>query len=113
MSEGVGTIRGCWGVRGGLGLAGSVGAKMPAWVSVASGAPRGVGGSGAIRRDWGLAGGVGWHWGGRWTGSLTTLGPSLGSQHSHWFPLGSDLPPQPRQGSLLRVPSLPLVSLGE
>ena len=34
------------------------------------------------------------HWGGKWTGSLTTLGPSPGSQHSHWFPLGSDLPHQ-------------------
>ena len=58
------------------------------------------------------------HWGGRWTGSLTTLGPSPGSStpfgslwgvtyftkarqgpllrvlHSHWFPLGSDLPGQ-------------------
>ena len=29
--------------------------------------------------------------GGRWTGGLTTLGPSPGSQYSHWFPLGSDL----------------------
>ena len=27
----------------------------------------------------------------KWTGSLTTLGPSPGSQHSHWFPWGSDL----------------------
>ena len=32
--------------------------------------------------------------GGKWHGSLTTLGPSPGSQHSHWFPLGSDLPDQ-------------------
>ena len=32
--------------------------------------------------------------GGRRTGSLTTLGPSPGSQHSHWFPLRSDLPDQ-------------------
>ena len=24
------------------------------------------------------------NWGGRWTGSPTTLGPSPGSQHSHW-----------------------------
>ena len=45
----------------------------------------------------GLAGGVGGvmgHWGGRWTGSLTTLGPSPGPQQSHWFLLGSDLPDQ-------------------
>ena len=32
--------------------------------------------------------------GGKWTGSPTTLGPSPGSQHSHWFPWGSDLPGQ-------------------
>ena len=36
----------------------------------------------------------GMHWGGKWTGSLNTLGPSPGSQHSHWFPLGSELPGQ-------------------
>ena len=30
----------------------------------------------------------------RWTGSLTTLSPNPQSQHSHWFPLGSDLPDQ-------------------
>ena len=34
------------------------------------------------------------HWSGKWTGSLSTLGPSPGSQHSHWFPLRSDLPGQ-------------------
>ena len=39
-----------------------------------------------------MSGGVGVHWGGKWAGSPTTLGPSPGSQHSHWFPLGSDLP---------------------
>ena len=32
--------------------------------------------------------------GGKWTWSLTTLGPSPGSQHFHWFPWGSDLPGQ-------------------
>ena len=31
---------------------------------------------------------LGWSDGGRRTGCLTTLGPSPGSQHSHWFPLG-------------------------
>ena len=31
------------------------------------------------------------------TGGPTTLGPSLGSQHSHWFPLG-ELPTWPRPG---------------
>ena len=41
-------------------------------------------------------GGVGYIGGGKWTGSLTTLGPSPGSQHFHWFPLRSDLPgPRP------------------
>ena len=34
------------------------------------------------------------YWGGKWTGSPTTLGPNPGSQHSHWFPWGSDLPGQ-------------------
>ena len=28
------------------------------------------------------------YWGGKWTGSLNTLGPSPGVQHSHWLPLG-------------------------
>ena len=37
---------------------------------------------------------VGQIFGGRWTGSPTTLGPSPGSQHSNWFPLGSGLPDQ-------------------
>ena len=37
---------------------------------------------------WGVRGALGW------TGGLTTLGPSLGSQHSDQFPLGSDLPDQ-------------------
>ena len=39
-----------------------------------------------------MSGGVGVYWGGRWTGSLTTLGPSCRSQNSHWFLLGSELP---------------------
>ena len=34
------------------------------------------------------------HWGGKWTGSPTTMSPTPGSQHSYWFPLGSDLPDQ-------------------
>ena len=45
----------------------------------------------------GASGGVGVsgvYYGGKWTGSPTTLGPSPGSQHSHWFPWGSDLPGQ-------------------
>ena len=51
------------------------------------GGVRGVRGIGAI-------GGVGCIGGGRCTVSPTILGPSPGSQHSHWFPLGSDLPHQ-------------------
>ena len=31
---------------------------------------------------------------GKWTGNPTTLGTSPGSQDSHWFPWGSDLPGQ-------------------
>ena len=55
-----------------------VGVLGPFWGVRVSG---GVGVSGCIE-------------GGKWTGSPTTLGPSPGSQHSHWFPLGSDLPDQ-------------------
>ena len=59
-------------------------------------------GVGAIRGHQGSQGcrgvrgcrGVSDAWGGKWTESLTTLGPSPGSQHSHWFPLESDLPHQ-------------------
>ena len=40
------------------------------------------------------------HWGGRWIGSLTTLGPSPRSQHCHWFPLGND----PSHHSQARAP---------
>ena len=40
---------------------------------------------------WGPVGGFGALRGGRWTGSLTTLGPSPGSRHSNWFPFGIDL----------------------
>ena len=59
-----------------------------------------------------MSGGIGGSWGcrrciggGSWTRSPTTLGPSPGSQHSHWFPLGSDLPHQgqaraPVEGSI-------------
>ena len=34
------------------------------------------------------------YWGAKWTGSPTTFGASPGSQHSHWFPWGSDIPGQ-------------------
>ena len=42
----------------------------------------------------GGVGGVRGVLGGKWTGSPTTLGPSPGSQHSHWLPWRSDLPSQ-------------------
>ena len=48
------------------------------------GAIRGIGGV----RDVGCQGCIGV---GKWIGSPTTLGPSPGSQDSHWFPFGSDL----------------------
>ena len=44
---------------------------------------------------------------GRWTGGLTTLGPSPGSQHSHWFPLGSDLPHQGQVRAPVQGPITP------
>ena len=40
---------------------------------------------------------IGQIFGGRWTGSPTTLYPSPGSQHSYWIHLGSDLSDQGRQ----------------
>ena len=44
--------------------------------------------------------------GGRRTRGLTTLGPSPGSQHSHWFPLGSDLPDQSQPSNTNELCSL-------
>ena len=44
--------------------------------------------------------------GGRRTGSPTTLGPSPGSQHSHWFPFRSDLPDQGRASDTNELCSL-------
>ena len=55
----------------------------------------------------GVSGGVGVHWGGKWAGSQTTLGPSPGSQHSHWFPLGSDLPHQGQARAPVEGPVTP------
>ena len=73
--------RGCghWGITGGVGV------SEPVGVSGHLGAGRAVG---SIRRPAGGIGGVRGIGGGRWTGSPTTLGPSLGSQSSHWFPWG-------------------------
>ena len=61
---------------------------------------RGIGASGSIGVPRGVGvclgcqGCQGCMGGGKWTGRLTTLGPSPGSQHSHWFPWGSHLPGQ-------------------
>ena len=58
-------------------------------------ARRGIGGIGDSQAvSGGHFGGVKGVLGGKWTGSPTTLGPSPGSQHSHWFPWESDLPGQ-------------------
>ena len=84
MSQALGW-QGVWGVR-------------RHWGVGAQGASRGLGALGC-RRHQGVLGwqgvlggirGVMGHCDGRWTGSPTTLGPSAGSQHSNWFPLGSD-----------------------
>ena len=50
---------------------------------------------------------VGLYWGGKCTGSPTTLGPSPGSQYSHWFPLGSDLPHQGQARAPVEGPITP------
>ena len=65
-----------------------------------SGDVRGLGGIGASRvvGAFGVAGG---------TGSPTTLGPSPWSQHSHWFPLGSDLPHQGQARAPVEGPITP------
>ena len=55
----------------------------------------------------GTSRGVGGIGGGRWTGSLTTLGPSPGSQHSHWFPLRSDLPHKGQARAPVKGPITP------
>ena len=57
--------------------------------------------SGVIGAIWGCIGG------GKWTGSLTKLGPSPGSQHSHWFPLGSHLPHQGQARAPVEDPITP------
>ena len=54
--------------------------------------------------DWGSMGCIG---GGKWTGNLTTLGLSPGSQHSDWFPLGSDLPHQGQARTPVEGPITP------
>ena len=88
--------RGCWELSGSVvvsevhwGTGRECTYLGPSGVGAASGGITGfLGGVGGIGDIRGCRGYIG---GGRWTGSLTTLGPSPGSQHSHWFPLGSDL----------------------
>ena len=59
---------------------------------------------------------VSWmHWdgNGKWTGTQPHWAPVQGPSTSTGFPWGMTYLTKARQGSLLRVPSLPLVSLGE
>ena len=87
--------RGHWGqadgIRMGIGVAGGLEAK-PHWAPVqgpSTSTGRGVGCQRGIRWLARCLGGIGasmgtrGHWGGRWTGSPTTLGPSPVSQHCH------------------------------
>ena len=68
------------GVGGALGVASGLGAQ-PHWVPALPLAGVGASGCRGVRGLHGISGGIG---SGRWTGSLTTLGTSPGSQHSHW-----------------------------
>ena len=84
-----GALGGSWGCRGNQGVSGAIRGCRGCQGCI--GAGRECRGSGGIG---GLARGVGGIGSGRWTGNPTTLGPSPGSQHSDWLPLGSDLPDQ-------------------
>ena len=95
---GVGGIgeSGAWqGVRGAFGAGKECRTEGPAGVGASVGHWWCRGFQGDVRGPSGVSGhqglveGIG---GSRWTGSPTTLGPSPGSQHFHWFSLGSDLP---------------------
>ena len=110
MKGAPGAIRGVLGASGGVGsilgqqgvlvLRGQEGYR---WHKGALGIPRGVRG---------LLGCVGVsvvHWGGKWTGSLTTLGSSTPTGS----PWGVTYLTKARHRPLSRVPSLPLVSPGE
>ena len=86
-----GTPRGCrghWGPSEALGISGGVRGALGAGRECRVQGPEGyrmlVGGIGVSRVHWGVAGGLGTqpHW------SQSRV------QHSHWFPLGSDLPHQ-------------------
>ena len=84
--------RGCRGVRGALGVVGGLGAG-PHWVPfqgpiTPTGRVYGAWGVGSFKRSAGGMGCVRDHWGGRWTGRLTTWDPSTGLQHIHWQGVG-------------------------
>ena len=95
-SGGIGAPRGCRGSRGNWAVRGHWGCQG----CKCSGVRRGIGGirgywgPQGCRGHWGPSGGVGVHW--RWQVDWDPnhIGPSPGSQHFHWFPLGSDLPCQ-------------------
>ena len=89
------------------GLAGSVGIQGPEGYRLHKGTFGLLGSVGDIRGLLGASGGVRVYWGGKWTGSPTTLGPSPGSEHSHWFPLGSDLPDQGQARAPFQGPITP------
>ena len=86
-------VSGDWqGVEGGTGVVGGLGAQ-PHWAPVQgnnTSTGRGVGCQRGIRWLARCLGGIGasmgarGQWGGRWTGSQTTLGTSPGKQHFHW-----------------------------
>ena len=94
---------GHWGCKGILDLARSIGTHRPARVEAALG---GIGLLGC-RGHWAIRGCRGCIGCCRWTGSQTILGPSAGSQHSHWFPLGNDLPQQGQARAPVEGPITP------
>ena len=108
-SMGIGGIRGLLGGVRGLGAVRGVRGALGAGRECRYLGQQGSRSIGGVRGHWSSRGCIG---GGRWTGSLTTIGLSPGSQHSHWFPWVVTYLTKARQGSLLRVPSLPLVPLG-
>ena len=112
-------VRGYWGCQGRLGKSGGVvvsGGIGGLAGSVGTQASRGIGAwgcrgcEGALGSIGGCRGCTG---GGRCTGRMTTLGPVQGHSTPTGSPWGVTYLTKARQGPLLRVPSLPLVSLGE
>ena len=96
---------GHWGSPRGVGMLGTIRGHIGAGRECSNlGARRGIG---SMRGHLGSPRGVGVHWGGKWTGTLTTLDPSPASKHSDWFPLGSDLPHQGQARAPVEGPITP------